>query len=164
MARIVCTWIVMAFLAAGFIAGCDSDSPTRYGGEGARVDTTTVQFENFAFKSYTADGSVETGLELQWLLRFDSSARRYLRIVRHSLLRNHVLVHEHVDPKPANHKTGSTISAKERWIPIDSATPAGDYLLQIAYETGRLSINAVGDTLWTKLGSSVLDTAFVVTP
>lgn len=163
MARTVCTWIA-ALMAVGFIAGCDSDSPTRYSGEGALVDTTTVQFESFAFKSYTADGTVETGLEIQWLLRFDSSARRYLRVVRHSLLSKDVLLYEHVDSRPANHKTGSTISGKERWIPIDSATPAGDYLFEIAYETGRLSINAVGDTLWTKLGSAVLDTAFVVSP
>lgn len=150
-------------LAVMALASCDSDSPTSSGGSGRLVDTTQVQFTSLEYYGYAADGMVETGLELQWRIAFHSTARRWLRITGYRLDLDGAKLLERTYFDPATHPSGSTISGKETWIPVDAQTPEGAYRFRVQYQTGRRSVNAVGDTIWTGLGSGSLDTTFQLT-
>jgi hypothetical protein len=151
-------------LAVMALASCDSDSPTSSGGSGRLVDTTQVRFASLDYHGYVADGKVETGIELQWRIAFHSTARRRMRITGYHLDRDAATLLERTFFDPAVHPSGDTISGKETWVPIDAPTPEGTYRFRVQYQTGRRSVNAVGDTLWTGLGSGSLDTTFQLTP
>lgn len=155
---------LVGLLAIVALPSCDSDPPTASGGSGRLVDTTQVRFASLDYHGYVADGMVETGIELQWRIAFHSTARRWMRVVGYRLDRDGAALLERTVFSSAVHPSGDTISGKETWIPIDAPTPEGAYRFRVQYQTGRRSVNAVGDTLWTGLGSGSLDTTFQLTP
>ncbi|HWO56560.1 MAG TPA: hypothetical protein VNN55_03230 [bacterium] len=155
--------VLVGMLAIVALPSCDADSPTASGGSGRPVDTTQVRFARFDYHGYVADGTVETGIELQWRIAFQSTARRWMRVTGYRLDRDGAVVLERSLFSPAVHPSGDTISGKETWIPINAPTPECGYRFRVQYQTGRRSINAVGDTLWTGLGSGSLDTTFQLT-
>ena len=133
--------------------GCGSDSPVEPDDDGeqpAPVDTSTVRFTRLTSTAYAADGTVETGLTLQWQIAFTSTTGRSCRILKYKLYSDRDLtLFEQPNPVPDMIASGATLSGKERWIPIDGPTAAGEYQFRVFYELGRVTTGVYDSTHWT---------------
>jgi len=159
-------WIaVCAAFAFVVFAGCGSDSPVEpddNGEQPAPVDTSTVRITRLTFTAYDADGTVETGLTLQWQIAFTSTTGRDCRILRYKLLSERDLtLYEQQNPVPNMIASGATLSGKERWIPLDGPTAAGEYQFWVYYELGRVTSGVDDSTHWSgPFTTGIVDTTF----
>ena len=138
---------MLAFVA---LIGCGSDSPVEPDGDNEQIaptDTSTVHFTRLTFTAYDADGTVETGLTLQWHIEFASTTERDCKVLRYKLYSGSgETLFEQRNPVPDMIGSGETLSGKERWIPIDGPTSAGEYRFRVFYELGRVTS---GESTWS---------------
>ena len=157
-----------ALILLALAIGCGDDTPTgsvhdnNWPDDG---DTTIASFEQLTWKAYDADGTVQTGLELQWRISFSSTAGRHLKIIRYQLFDDSG--ETILDRTPFFELIATTdeiVSDKERWIPVDGPTAFATYRFEVQYETGRLLVNADDQSRWAgPFGSGMLDSTFTTT-
>jgi hypothetical protein len=160
-----CRIAVPVMLALVALAGCGSDAPvqpTDGNGQVTPPDTSTVRFTRLTFTAYDADGTVETGLTLQWHIEFASTTGRDCKVLRYKLYSGSgETLFEQRNPVPDMIASGETLSGKERWIPIDGPTSAGEYQFRVFYELGRVTSGVDGATHWSgPFATGQIDTTF----
>lgn len=161
-------WIALsAAIALLALFGCGSDTespvaPEDDGEQPAPVDTSVVRFTRLTYTAYDDDGTVETGLTLQWQIWFASTTGRSCRILKYKLYSDRdELLFEQLNPVPAMIASGLILSGKERWIPLDGPTAAGDYQFRVLYELGRITTGVDDSTHWTgPFTTGLIDTTF----
>ncbi len=154
-----------ALILLALALGCGDDTPTGSVHDYKDTDdgdTTVVSFEQLTWTAYDADGTVQTGLELQWRISFASTTGRHLKIIRYQLFDDSgATVLDRTPHFELIATQDQIISDKERWIPIDGPTAFATYRFEVQYESGHLLVNADDQSRWVgPFGSGTLDSTF----